>query len=713
MGSGPEHPADLAPAVRAAPEEAQALGLYRPPAEPRVAPGLVVRSEADPHGELRVWVFLTDKGIGTRSGYHDALAAFGDRLNEPTRRRRQAAGAVPDFTDLAVYSPYVEALAERGLAVHRTSRWLNAVSGIVPAGRLAGLAGLPFVRYVQPMLVKRGSSEPVPVPELDADGATPRSAVPSRPWGIAGTPGDSVEAAFYGDSFPQLDQIGVIDLQRMGYSGAGVRVLMLDTGFRNEHPAFARARIVGEYDFINDDFETGNEAGDYYSQDYHGTGTWGTLGGYAPGDLIGPAFAAEFLLAKTEDVTQEVHAEEDNYVAALEWGDTMGVDITSASLSYFTFDDSVSYSYQELDGNTAVTTRAVDLAAAKGICCVNAMGNSGPAPGTLGSPSDADSVVAVGAVDSSGVVANFSSRGPTADNRIKPEVVARGVNTRWARAWTNGYGPASGTSLSTPLIGGLAALLKEAHPEWGGVQIRTALLATASHPLSPDNDTGWGLASGTVALGNGAIAPSPPRMSLPFQLLAPPDSAVVAGVLPTLRWQASDAPAPGAEPVYHVLVSVDAAFSAPDTFVVSDTTFTFAVGVLPGSMHWWRVEAVVPEGYVRQSWDTRSFTIDASVAVGPEVPPHPPVALGPGVPNPARGPVRVSFRLPEGEPGRLDVVAVTGRLLRSFEVIGTGRDEVLTWDGRDEAGRPLSAGIYFLHLEGAGTQVTRKVVRVE
>jgi hypothetical protein len=429
--------------------------------------------------------------------------------------------------------------------------------------------------------------------------------------------------------------------------------------------------------------------------------------------LIGPAFAAEFLLAKTEDVSREVRAEEDNYVAALEWGDTLGVDVTSASLTYFDFDDSSGYTYQDLDGETAVITRAVDIAAAKGICCVNAMGNSGPDPGTLGSPADADSVVAVGAVDVAGTVAGFSSRGPTADNRIKPEVVARGVSTWWARAWTLGYGPASGTSLATPLIGGLAALLKEAHPEWTGAEIRAALIATASQALSPDNQTGYGIASGPAALEEGLLPPSPPRTSLPFRLLDPPHGATVENVQPTLRWETSAAPAPGVEPLYHLLVSVDSLFSAPDTFVVSDSTFTFPSALPAGSERWWTVEAIVPEGYVRRSWNACSFAIGTPVAVGPEPLPLPAVVLGPAVPNPARGVVRFSFRLPAGARGTAEVVAVSGRLVRRYEMVGTGEGEVLVWDGRDGAGRPLPSGIYFVRLGGAGTQVTRKLVRVE
>jgi hypothetical protein len=713
-GSGSAAAAGLAPSVRDNLPEARAHGLFRPPAELRVAPSLAELADASPDREFLVWVFLTDKGIGTAAAFEEALTAAGNRLDERTRRRREATGAGLglDLTDLPVYGPYVEALAEGGLAVRRASRWMNAVSGTISSPRLRELMRLPFVRYVQPVLVKRGGREPLAPPPATREERDPRE-VPARSWGGEGASSDSLEGLFYGASFDQLDQIGVLDLHRLGYTGAGVRVLVLDTGFRKEHPAFDRAHLVGEWDFVNEDGETRNEAGDATNQDYHGTGVWGTLGGYDPGDLIGPAFGAEFLLAKTEDITQEVRAEEDNYVAALEWADTMGVDVTSASLSYFGFDDSSGYTYQDLDGETAVITRAVDIAAAKGICCVNAIGNEGPSAGSLSSPADADSVLAVGAVDDAGTVAAFSSRGPTADNRIKPEVVARGVSTWWARAWTLGYGSASGTSLAAPLVGGLAALLKEGHPEWTGPEIRAALLATAGQALSPDNQTGYGLASGPDALEEGALPPSPPRTSLPFRLLDPPHGVTGVSQQPMLRWEASAPPAPGVVPLYHLLVAEDSLFSAPDTFVVSDTTFTFPTALPAGSERWWTVEAIVPAGYVRRSWNACSFTPAVPVAVGPEPVPLPAVALGPAVPNPARGAVRFSFRLPAGAKGRAEVVAVSGRLVRRYDLVGTGEAGDLVWDGRDGTGRPLPAGIYFVRLAGAGMQVTRKLVRVE
>ena len=172
------------------------------------------------------------------------------------------------------------------------------------------------------------------------------------------------------------------------------------------------------------------------------------LAGYAPGNLIGPAFKSEYLLAKTEIMAEEIQQEEDNYVAALEWGEALGADIACASLGYLDW-----YTYNDLDGNTATTTIAVDIASNLGVLCVNSAGNEGDDPWYyIITPADADSVISVGAVLQNGEIANFSSRGPTYDGRIKPEVCAQGASTYCIRSNTeNSYRTASGTSFSAPL----------------------------------------------------------------------------------------------------------------------------------------------------------------------------------------------------------------------------------------------------------------------
>jgi hypothetical protein len=223
------------------------------------------------------------------------------------------------------------------------------------------------------------------------------------------------------------------------------------------------------------------------------------IGGFYEGQLIGPAFGADFILAKTENTESETPVEEDNWIAALEWADSIGVDVTSTSLSYTDFDPPYQgYTWQDMDGNTARITIGADLAVKLGIFVVNSAGNYGyvaPPQNTLGAPADGDSVIAVGSVTSGGVRSGFSSVGPTFDGRIKPDLMAMGSNNYVACNWfTNCYSDnGSGTSWSCPMLAGAAALLLEVDPSLTPMELRDLLRNTASQSTNPDNLNGWGI----------------------------------------------------------------------------------------------------------------------------------------------------------------------------------------------------------------------------
>ncbi|MCK4858095.1 MAG: S8 family serine peptidase [candidate division Zixibacteria bacterium] len=279
-----------------------------------------------------------------------------------------------------------------------------------------------------------------------------------------------------------------------GYTGQGVIISVFDTGFRKSHNAFAQAyaegRVLAEWDFVFGDGDVANEAEDLSSAWNHGTSTWSICGGASAGVHYGPGFGASFILCKTEDVRGETPIEEDNWVAASEWVDSIGADIITSSLSYTDW-----YTASDYDGNTCVTTVAADIAAANGILVCNSAGNGGPGASTIGAPADADSILAVGAVDSYGTITYFSSRGPTYDGRIKPEVCARGYNVHRATSDNDGsfspYG--SGTSFSCPLVAGAAAIVMSAQPAWTNMQVREALMLTADNTLFPNSTYGWGI----------------------------------------------------------------------------------------------------------------------------------------------------------------------------------------------------------------------------
>ncbi len=448
--------------------------------------------------DTRVWVFLTDKNVFDSESCDARLDALEATLDpHAARRRHRSMGTRPvDFHDLPVADVHVAAIEALGARVHRRSRWLNAVSVEASLDVLERVASEPFVAWLEPV---RGYRFTPPTPDLDAPAPPPSTR----------RVGDIFD---YGTSRDQLAEIGVIDAHNLGYSGAGVRVAMLDTGFYYDHEAFATClsdgRLIAQWDFIQDDGDTQNDGSPADADQHnHGTYTWSTTGGLAEGEVIGPAYGAEFLLAKTEEVYDEHSGEEDNWVAALEWADTNGADVISSSLGWIDW-----YTWADLDGNTAPSTIAVDLAVGRGIVVCNSAGNEGTQDWHyVIVPADADSVISVGAVDEFNVLADFSSHGPTDDGRTKPEVVARGVSTYCAIPPELGasYWWLSGTSLSCPLVSGCAALVVEARPAASAAQIRLALMATADNASTPDNDRGWGRIDVAAAIEYLAAASTP------------------------------------------------------------------------------------------------------------------------------------------------------------------------------------------------------------
>ena len=187
---------------------------------------------------------------------------------------------------------------------------------------------------------------------------------------------------FYGNSFNQLNQINVIQLHELGYTGNNVRILVLDSGFYLDHEVFDSLNVIATYDFVNQDTIVSNEIGDPSNQHNHGTQVLSVLAGFKPETMIGSAYGAEFLLGKTEDVSLEMPIEEDNYVIALEWGESLGADILSSSIGYIDW-----YSQNDLDGSTARITQAVNIAIELGMVVVTAVGNSGT--GGIVAPADA------------------------------------------------------------------------------------------------------------------------------------------------------------------------------------------------------------------------------------------------------------------------------------------------------------------------------------
>src|SRR5574341_301640 len=450
-----------------------------------------LRATQNPADTLKVWIYFTDKGIFDLDTYLAKLQEYKKNLLPKTldRRAKLKEKEAIDFNDLPVWLPYTEQIIGKGGKLNYVSRWLNAASFYVPLSKIEEISNLPFVKSIQLVNVLIRQPEKLEESKFDFEAKH----------------GVSADVLNYGPSLRQLQLLNMPAVHALGFRGQGVLVCMMDTGFRKDHPAFQTAylegRVLNEYDFINHDTNVQDDISqDSPGQHDHGTATWSALGGESDGNLYGPAFKANFILAKTEYVPTETRIEEDNWVAGAEWADSLGADIISSSLGYYDFQDSFTYTYSDLNGDVAVTTVAADIAASKGILVSNAMGNSGPGAGSLIAPADADSIISCGAVDSFGVIVSFSSRGPTFDGRIKPELVAQGRSVYLASAASLSYGRGSGTSFATPLLGGCAAVLWSARPTLNNMQIREILMQTANNVSSPDNNYGWGMPDLALAL---------------------------------------------------------------------------------------------------------------------------------------------------------------------------------------------------------------------
>lgn len=383
----------------------------------------------------------------------------------------------------SVSAGHVDAVLSITDSVTVRSQWLNAVSVPATVEQLEAIKSLPFVSHIRPVA---RMSRPQPVPE------------PGHPDGTQDHPlhADS----YYGVSETQIKMHGIDVLHNAGITGEGVRIGFLDTGFEwSRHEALMNANVIAERDFVAEHYSNDQLPPAHY---VHGTLVFSVVAGYDPGSFVGVAHDAQFLLGATEDIRSETPIEEDFWVAGIEWMDEIGVDIVSTSLGYSIFDPPYpSYSPEDMDGNTAVTTIAADMAFERGIMVVASAGNSGETPWRIiTAPADGRFVVAAGAVRPDGSIASFSSRGPSADGRIKPDVSAMGVGVWRAQVGTSGYTTSSGTSLSAPLVSGTAGLILSARPDLTAAELRNALRLNAGRTGEPDNTFGYGILNAPDAL---------------------------------------------------------------------------------------------------------------------------------------------------------------------------------------------------------------------
>ena len=433
------------------------------------------QAQAQGNEPLPTWIWFADKGL-TDGDVPAALARRTEEISERAleRRRRVREDGGLDSRDLDPSPAYIAAVLATGAHHRATSRWLNGISVVADDTQLGIIARLPFVAGIQPV-ARRAR-------ERSATGSGPPLIPPPTEYGVAEE---------------QMGMIGVPSLLECGLTGEGVVVAVQDTGFVLTHQALAHVDVVAQHDFVNDDDVVENEEGDPEGAHNHGSSVLSLIAGWDEYSFIGAAPDVSVILSKTEDVSQEEPIEEDWFVEGLEWVEAEGADVFTASLGYFDW-----YEAEDMDGQTAVTSIAAGIAVGNGLIMVNSAGNAGPDPSTLGAPADADGLISVGAVDLFSHIADFSSRGPTADGRIKPDVSAPGVET-WVidPATTDEYRQGNGTSYAAPHVAGLTALLVQALGPLTPEEAWALLTSTASQADAPDNDMGWGIVDGVAAVG--------------------------------------------------------------------------------------------------------------------------------------------------------------------------------------------------------------------
>ncbi len=415
----------------------------------------------------RYMVFFSDKDD---SGF--SINEPGEFLSERAINRRSNQNIPITEQDFPVKSAYVNEIRNAGADVYYTSRWFNAALVQMDQSLLSTIGNISFVDSIH--YIGKG-------PKLS------RSKVDIQiPDTFLEPPATDLDTKF------QLGMINADDMHGSGYKGEGIRIAVLDDGFQgvNENKPFEHLhtdnRIIVERDMV---FNSGNP----YQYDDHGTRVLSTIAGNH-GDFVGSAYMSEFLLYVTEDIQSESPVEEYNWTIAAEHADSAGADIIHTSVGYSTFNDGFEdYTYEDLDGKTAIITRAAEIAFSKGMFVVTSAGNEGGNSWQyITAPADAENVLAVGSVTSEYGKSGFSSVGPTADGRIKPDVVALGSSTIVARGNGN-IVTFNGTSFSAPIVSGLAAGIWQANPSWMNYELLAAIRGTASRALDPDTLFGYGI----------------------------------------------------------------------------------------------------------------------------------------------------------------------------------------------------------------------------
>ena len=632
--------------------------------------------------QSKYFIYFKDKGgeklEKNSQQYYEVMNTLSPRSIE--RRKKHLGEDIISIEDLPVNHNYIQVLEAKGCKIIHELKWLNAVSCYLTDLQKNEIVNLNFVKSVES--VRKLS---VPKFEISDEGF-------NRLNKIHNTNFD------YGPSSAQIQLSDVQLLHNEGINGEGVIIGFLDAGFSYKtHPAFTQLTVLDEYDFVYSDDDVSND-GDAS----HGTAVLSLAAGFDEGELISPAFKSNYLLAKTEDIRTEKNIEEDNYAAGLEWMEAKGADIVSSSLGYSEFDSlQHSYTYKDMDGKTTVVARASNLAFQKGLVTVTSAGNEGNWPWRyITSPGDAINVITVGAVNSSNQIASFSSRGPTSDNRIKPEIVTMGVSCYAAASVSSGYSYINGTSASAPIVAGIIGQLLSVYPHLTNKKVRSIILESGDNSSKPNNEIGYGLLSAKRVVNFPNIFDSLNSTRI-YKSYIPSSLVDNSKLTLQLKFGNSYQSVPmdyDGKLIYSAeiqnLITTDPVLFY---FEYSDSLKNLVRDPLVGEYKLHYSDAIV------------SLTVGLESEVVPED-----FYLYQNYPNPFNPKTNLKYFLKESNHVNLSIYNSLGELVKTLvDGIADKGIHELEWDGTDKFGRKISSGFYIAALKNGSKYSARKMIYIK
>ncbi len=638
----------------------------------------------------KYFVYFKDKGISNNEALSKTSDYFLKAINQLTEKciERRLKSISEDelisYEDLPVNEKYVEVIRAYGIKISQTLKWFNAVSCHLTENQVKAIEQLDFVNKIEK--VKKAVIKKQPE---------------FLPLTIEYQKDNSTHSLNYGASLPQLELSNIPSLHDKGIDGSGVIIGLLDSGFDwKHHEAFRNTTVIAEHDFVRNDDNTADEPGDTQGQDQHGTYVFGIIGGFMEGQLIGSAYKARFVLAKTEDIGSETTVEEDNYAAALEWMENYGVDVTSSSLGYSDLDTNP-YTYADMDGKTTIITKAADLAFQRGVVVINSAGNEGNKTfHYITSPSDGFNVIAVGAVNKDNVLASFSGRGPSYDGRIKPDVLAQGMSVVGTTAnTTDGYNLSQGTSAAAPIVGGIAGLILSTYPFLPNTEVRNLMLQASDNFNEPNNDRGYGLLSAEKAIS--FYYPIIELFNGKYQIRKTLYSNTEIN-LPSVKINIS---VNGKE-----FEPYDLALSSGKEYLYNNINynqgdllyFYFTYNDISGKTY----QDPSPNKFYNLNIGSPLITVKRMVDIFPTD-----YSLEQNFPNPFNSSTNIRFYAKDYEKAEVTIYDVLGQKVKTvFNGSTDAGQNTITWNGDNNEGNSCSSGIYFYTLNIGGRNLTKKML---